>query len=84
MAKTKEKTRRGKSNQSAQTVQPGGALKVSDVAHQLGCCGATVRNYINTGKLEASRPGKRNIVTQKNVDDFLLKYRVVKSEVSSS
>ena len=83
MAKTKEKTRRGKGQQSVQSGQLG-ALKVSDVARQLSCCEATVRAYINAGKLEASRPGKRNIVTQKNVDDFLLKYRVVKPEVSAS
>ncbi len=46
-------------------------LNTHHVAKSLGVNVQTVRHYIRQGELQAARVGKRYVVTQEDIDDFL-------------
>ena len=43
----------------------------AEVALTLGCCPGTVRRYIDTGELTASRIGDRYVISAADLDDFI-------------
>jgi len=55
-------------------------LNVLDIAVRLDCCERTVYNHLRAGRLKATRPGRRWLISEANYREFLAECEVKKHQ----